>query len=79
MNILVFAGLKDIIGDSTVDLDVVGKSVADVKQELAARYPQAENLILQSHFAIGQDYVSDSHVFGSTPDEIALIPPVSGG
>lgn len=79
MKVLLFAGLKEIIGDQEVSVDVVGKTVEEVKQLIAEQFPDAENLIKRSHFALGQDYVSDSHVFETTPDEIAIIPPVSGG
>lgn len=79
MNILLFAGLKELLGDQDVDVDVVGKSVAQVKDVLVEKFPEAESLIRRSHFAVGHDYVSDSFVFESPPAEIALIPPVSGG
>ena len=79
MKILLFAGLKEMLGDQDVDVDVLGKSVSQVKDLLIAKFPEAENLIRRSHFAVGHDYVSDSFVFESQPAEIALIPPVSGG
>ena len=79
MKILLFAGLKENLGHSTLDLEVVGKSVAEIKSVLAEQFPSAAELIQRSHFAVGQDYVSDSHVFDFAPDEIAIIPPVSGG
>lgn len=79
MNILLFAGLKEMIGDQSIEITVVGKSVGQVKQELIEMFPDAEKLILRSHFAVGQDYVSDDFQFESQPAEIAIIPPVSGG
>lgn len=79
MNILLFAGLKEAIGDQAIEISVTGKSVSQVKSELMEKFPDAENLILRSHFAVGQDYVSDDFQFESEPDEIAIIPPVSGG
>lgn len=79
MKILLFAGLKEALGEPNIDIAVKGKSVLEIKEILAEQFPKAENLIRRSHFAIGQDYVSDSHVFQSQPDEIAIIPPVSGG
>ncbi|MEE2639600.1 MAG: MoaD/ThiS family protein [Planctomycetota bacterium] len=79
MKILLFAGLKEAIGDEELEIRVEGRTVAEVKAELATRFPEVENLVRRSHFAVGQDYVSDSFRFETTPDEIALIPPVSGG
>ena len=79
MKILLFAGLKEAIGDQDIEIDVVGKTVGEVRLELASRYPQVENLILRSHFAVGNDYVSDGFQFANVPHEIAIIPPVSGG
>ena len=79
MKVLLFAGLKEVIGDAEISVDVVGKTVEQVKRLIAEQHPDAQNLIERSHFAVGKDYVSDSYVFESTPDEIAIIPPVSGG
>ncbi|MEC9091257.1 MAG: MoaD/ThiS family protein [Planctomycetota bacterium] len=79
MKILLFAGLKEAIGDQDIQIEVVGKTVQEIKTELTNCYPQAENLILRSHFAVGNDYVSDHFRFEAVPAEIAIIPPVSGG
>ena len=79
MKILLFAGLKEKLGEPEIDMTVEGKSVLQIKEALVELYPDVENLIRRSHFAIGQEYVSDSFVLESQPDEIAIIPPVSGG
>lgn len=79
MKVLLFAGLKEALGDLTIEQDITGLTVQEVKDLLAKEFPAAENLIRRSHFAVGQDYVSDSHRFESLPDELAIIPPVSGG
>ncbi|MCR8843442.1 molybdenum cofactor biosynthesis protein MoaE [Paenibacillus sp. SC116] len=52
--------------------------VLELKQILAAQYPEAAELIMRSFVAANQQYAPDNSIV--TPkDELAIIPPVSGG
>lgn len=76
--IRLFARVRELAGTDLVRLDVGSGTVAGIRNELAAHYPQAAGLIARSAVAVNGEYAADEqHV--SAEDEIALIPPVSGG
>jgi molybdopterin converting factor subunit 1 len=79
VRIQLFAAARDIAGCSSVELELSkGASVADLRAQLAASYPALSPLLARSLVAIDSEYVSDAtHV--SPQQEIAIIPPVSGG
>ncbi len=72
-----FGITKDFLGGKETYIEINGNTVADLRQELADRFP--ELLGLKSlYIAVNDDYAAEDRVLQST-DEIALIPPVSGG
>ncbi len=78
ISILLFGIAKDIIGSKNLEIEVNEECrVNDLKQEILNQYPGFENL---KHLAIA---VNNEYARGETSikpsDEIALIPPVSGG
>ena len=80
MELLLFGIAKDIVGRSAIDLSDLGgqpKSVADLKQLLAAGYPGFSKLSSLA-VAVNSEYANDDVVL-KKGDEIAIIPPVSGG
>ncbi|MCK0158167.1 molybdopterin converting factor subunit 1 [Cellulophaga sp. F20128] len=81
MTVLLFGVTKDIIGKNTLMLsDIVKdklKTVQDLKMYLTQEYPNLENLSSLA-IAVNNEYADDSLLLKQT-DEIALIPPVSGG
>lgn len=79
MNILVFAGLAEAVGAAAIRLDVeLPASVADVKKVFAEAYPEAAGLLASCFAAINHAYANDDAVI-RPGDEVALLPPVSGG
>ncbi|MDF2662533.1 MAG: molybdopterin biosynthesis protein MoaE, partial [Paenibacillus sp.] len=78
--IRVFAGLSDALGASTVPIDIQGETLtgAELKELLSRAYPAASGLIRTAFIAKNQAYASDNDLLSVT-DEIAVIPPVSGG
>lgn len=74
--VLFFAHLRDAVGEESLSLDASGKTVAELKAELAAKYdlPRLETVMT----AINEEFASNDEVI-SDGDEIAFIPPVSGG
>lgn len=77
VKIKTFGISRDILGGREVELDMNGSSVGDLRKTLSTRYPQLDKL--NSLFiAVNQEYAADEKVL-SEKDEIALIPPVSGG
>jgi len=74
-----FAGLHDVVGRREVELELAeGASVADLRDELARRYPAVVPLMSTLVCAVNEEYVANDHRL-SPEDEVALIPPVSGG
>lgn len=73
-----FARARELAGTDLVRLELTNGSVAEVRNSLAGRYPQMVGLISCSAVAVNGEYAAGSRQIGSS-DEIALIPPVSGG
>ena len=78
MKILTFGIIKEILGDTSImgpfDSDV---SVEELKTKLGEQYPQLKHL---SSFmiAVNGEYANADTVI-KQGDEVAIIPPVSGG
>ncbi len=72
-----FGITKDLLGGRDTLIEINGTTVGELRQELSERFP--ELLDLKSLFiAVNNDYADDDRLLKPT-DEIALIPPVSGG
>ncbi|WNR43388.1 molybdenum cofactor biosynthesis protein [Paenibacillus roseipurpureus] len=80
LHIQLFAGLVDLFGTTklVVSLDQESITVAELKLKLTQDYPTASSLVATCFFAKNQAYAGDQDTL-SASDEIALIPPVSGG
>lgn len=80
MTILLFGIAKDIVGSSSIifnDVEVAPKSVYTLKEQLKISYPEFQKLSSLA-IAVNSEYAEDDVVLNAT-DEIAIIPPVSGG
>ncbi|SDX20164.1 molybdenum cofactor biosynthesis protein MoaE [Paenibacillus sp. CF384] len=79
-NIHLFAGLAERFGAAviTLELDQAELTVHQLKQELIRRYPVDASLITISFMACNQTYASDEQLLQAS-NELALLPPVSGG
>jgi len=55
-----------------------GSTVSDLIQELSQRWPNLRSILKRSAIAINQEYASAQRPL-MPGDEVALIPPVSGG
>lgn len=78
IKILAFGITKDILGASEKELEVQDDlNVGQLKEKLESDFPQLVKL--KSYFiALNEEYAEDDQVITNT-DEIAIIPPVSGG
>lgn len=76
--ILAFGIAKEIFGGSTKDIELKeGITILELKSKLEADYPALKKL--RSYMiAVNDEYAGDSLVLNAK-DEIAIIPPVSGG
>ena len=78
LTILTFGIAKDIIGSKSIQLDFENEvKVADVKKKLEQEYPAFARL-RSLMVAVNNEYANDDNKLKET-DEIAIIPPVSGG
>jgi molybdopterin synthase sulfur carrier subunit len=78
MRILAFGIAKEILGSGSIDMVIDhGTTVDALKVNLAEQYPNLKKL---SSFmvAVNNEYASGGHAIVNG-DEIAIIPPVSGG
>jgi len=79
LRVKLFAFAKQAAQADHVELEVpVGATVADVRRALVARLPDLAAAERHLMFAVGADYAADGRVVAAT-DEVACIPPVSGG
>lgn len=77
MKVMLFAGLKEKVGNDVIELDTDGSiKVVDLKERIYADYPVLDGEVFQ--VASNESFVKDDHTL-SNGDMIALIPPVSGG
>ncbi|HEY2785703.1 MAG TPA: molybdopterin converting factor subunit 1 [Fimbriiglobus sp.] len=74
-----FAAARDLAGTSTVSVDLpTGATVAELRRVLADQVPSLTTLLARSSVAVNLEFAEDSHPI-TVEDEIAVIPPVSGG
>jgi molybdopterin converting factor subunit 1 len=78
INILAFGIAKEIFGSSSVDVELVNDAnVSNLKFLLEKQYPKLKKLATYM-VAVNNEYALDRDTIHER-DEIAIIPPVSGG
>jgi len=76
---LFFAGAKDIVGTSSIVFNLNdGTTTTEFEKVLLLQHPSIEKVLLTSLLAVNQEYVYEP-VLLKEGDEIAVIPPISGG
>jgi molybdopterin converting factor subunit 1 len=79
LTVRLFARGRELVGAETAVLAIpAGATVAALRHALAERYPAFVPLLDRSAIAVNHDFVEDSRILAES-DEIAVIPPVSGG
>jgi sulfur-carrier protein len=79
LTVLLFAKLRDAAGSEAVAVKLPpGATVADLRRHLADAYPTVAGLLERSAVAVNHDF-ADADRSLAAGDEIAIIPPVSGG
>ena len=74
-----FAVYRDRVGHSSLSLEISnGSTVAQLAQQLVASYPKVFPPAADLVVAVNQEY-AEPHQVLQEGDEVALIPPVSGG
>ena len=77
VNVLAFGIAKDIFGSSSISFNIDGDKTADLKKALEQQYPKLKQLASYM-VAVNNEYALPGDTIHER-DEIAIIPPVSGG
>ena len=79
IKVKLFAILRERAGAAEISKQMAeGSTVAQVWQTLQNDYPKLAGPTFRLLYAVNQNYVSPEHVLREG-DELAIIPPVSGG
>lgn len=77
VKVLAFGIAKDIFGSREIAVQPGNATVESLKAELEKRYPALKELASYM-IAVNDEYATNHTVINET-DEVAIIPPVSGG
>lgn len=77
VNVLAFGIAKEIFGTNHLAIDFDGSTSADLKHSLENQFPRLKQLPTYM-LAVNSEYAVDATQINAN-DEIAIIPPVSGG
>lgn len=79
VRILCFGILRERLGQKWLTIQISeGTTVATLRTKLKKMYPNEKNLLQSCMFSKNQHYVTTDEPI-TREDELALIPPVSGG
>ena len=79
VNVRLFAGLHDLLGKRDVVLELAeDATVLQLPEQLAKEYPIVTPYLTTLVCAVDEEYVPSEHRL-QEGDEVALIPPISGG
>lgn len=79
IQIKLFAAARELSDRGEIEMEVDdGIQVGELKIKISGKYPKLKDLILRSAVSLNREFATDDNVI-CEHDEIALIPPVSGG
>ena len=79
VTVRLFARLRDIAGTAELSRDIApGATIQTVWRQLAEEYPELGQYERSISSAVNADYARMDHVLRED-DEVAFLPPVSGG
>ena len=77
VTVLAFGIVKEIFGDSKAEIEINDSTVTALKNALEEKYPRLK-LLVSYMIAVNDEYAELTQDI-QNKDEIAIIPPVSGG
>jgi molybdopterin converting factor subunit 1 len=79
VTVRLFARLRDIAGEAELARELApGATIGSIWRELAAEFPELARYERSISSAVNADYARMDHVLHDG-DEVAFLPPVSGG
>jgi molybdopterin converting factor subunit 1 len=79
LTVILFAAARDLAGTDSIAIELPpSATVGDLRSALSCRVPALAGLLAKSALAVNHDFADDAQVLHSK-DEVAVIPPVSGG
>lgn len=79
LTVHLFARARELAGADAVTVTLpAGSTVAELRCGVAAQFPALAGLLTVSALAVNHDFAEDTRVLDPA-DELAVIPPVSGG
>jgi len=78
VKVLYFSQVKDKVGKNEEEIEFEGKTLKDLVDVLVNKYPDIEDILKRSMFAVNESYETMEYNLQDN-DTIAIIPPVSGG
>ena len=79
IEVKLFAVAKEIAQAETFQMESDGPiSIAEVREKMASAFPELARVLGHTRFAVNAAYATDQQLV-SDSDEVAIIPPVSGG
>lgn len=81
VTVLYFAISREIVGKAQEELELKDSSTTHgLLQQLIGAYPRLDSVLKSCVFAVNQEYVPPSQDLAlKDGDEVAVIPPLSGG
>ena len=74
-----FAWAREVTGEDEIELDIPeGGTVKELRESLGEKVPSFAPKMESIAVSVNQEFAGDSHSV-SAGDELALIPPISGG
>ncbi len=79
VKVRLFAGLREFVGQSEIPVSLAeGATIGDLGDRIGLDYPKLGPLLSGLAWAVNEEYRSRDYRLRDG-DEIALIPPISGG
>jgi molybdopterin converting factor subunit 1 len=79
LTVQLFARARDLAGAATLAVELAtGATVGDLRRALGVAAPALTPLLPRCAVAVNGDFAADERALSAT-DEVAVLPPVSGG
>jgi molybdopterin converting factor subunit 1 len=78
IRVLLFAGAKSLAGREVLELPLDRATIAELQAAVQAECPALQPLLARSLWAVDGEYAKPETIV-TAQNEVALIPPVSGG